>query len=151
MCGASIKQQRICGGKRNKLVFLFFFLSVLKIKIWLKKDEKGLIQTKGQDAGIMYFRVCCVLKSRVLFLSLSLSFFHSLSRFLKSSLSLYFFTSFFISFSLSLSLYNVISRSYFFYLLLLGSFSRFHFAQLLGHHEGQLDRLTRVQARVAVG
>ena len=149
MCGASIKQQRICGGKRNKLVFLFFFLSVLKIKIWLKKDEKGLIQTKGQDAGIMYTCVLCIKISRNI--SLSLSFFHSLSRFLKSSLSLYFFTSFFISFSLSLSLYNVISRSYFFYLLLLGSFSRFHFAQLLGHHEGQLDRLTRVQARVAVG
>jgi len=58
MCGASIKQQRICGGKRNKLVFLFFFLSVFED--WLKKDEKGLIQTKGQDAGIMYFRVCVV-------------------------------------------------------------------------------------------
>jgi hypothetical protein len=25
MCGVLVKQQRICGGKRNKLVFLFFF------------------------------------------------------------------------------------------------------------------------------
>lgn len=143
MCGASIKQQRICGGKRNKLVFLFFFFKI--------KMKKVSFRNKRTRCRFMYFRVCCVLKSRVIFLSLSLSFFHSLSRFLKSSLSLYFFTSFFISFSLSLSLYNVISRSYFFYLLLLGSFSRFHFAQLLRHHEGQLDRLARVQARVAVG
>ena len=147
MCGASIKQKRICGGKRNKLVFLFFFLR--------SKMKKVSFRNKRTRCRYYVFScVLCIKISRII--SLSLSLFLSLSLALLKIFSLpllflYFFTSFFISFSLSLSLYNVISRSYFFYLLLLGSFSRFHFAQLLGHHEGQLDRLTRVQARVAVG
>jgi len=44
-----IKQERICGGKRNKLVFLFFFLSAVRGSKKMKKDEKGLIiqRTKG--------------------------------------------------------------------------------------------------------
>ena len=146
MCGASIKQQRICGGKRNKLVFLFFFL--------IKMKKVSFRNKRTRCRYYVFSCVLCIKISRII--SLSLSLFLSLSLALLKIFSLpllflYFFTSFFISFSLSLSLYNVISRSYFFYLLLLGSFSRFHFAQLLGHHEGQLDRLTRVQARVAVG
>ena len=148
MCGASIKQQRICGGKRNKLVFYSSFVCF---------EDQNLAEFRNKRTRCRYYVFSCVLCIKISrIISLSLSLFLSLSLALLKIFSLpllflYFFTSFFISFSLSLSLYNVISRSYFFYLLLLGSFSRFHFAQLLGHHEGQLDRLTRVQARVAVG
>ena len=101
---------RVVGARERKefvaqrginLLFILLFCPFCGSKR-LKKDEKGLIQTKGQDAGIMYTCVLCIKISRNI--SLSLSFFHSLSRFLKSSLSLYFFTSFFISFSLSLAL-----------------------------------------------
>lgn len=132
------------------LLFILLFCPFCGSKR-LKKDEKGLIQTKGQDAVIICMCVCvvCVLKSRVIFLSLFLSLSLAILKIFFLPLLLYFFFHLFLSLSLALQCH--LSSSYFFYLLLLGSFSRFHFAQLLRHHEGQLDRLARVQARVAVG
>ena len=113
MCGASIKQQRICGGKRNKLVFLFFFLR--------SKMKKVSFRNKRTRCRYYVFScVLCIKISRIISLSLSLSFFHSLSRFLKSSLSLYFFFTsllLFSSLSLSLSRFTMSSlvRTFFIY------------------------------------